>query len=304
MLTFTGRFQSQAACKSRGSLLSAVNSKTTYVLIVVNQNISIYRYQKAPAKWESHLIHGELWSLLDDSSKLELVINQLNEDINASSQLQDFEIVVVYEPGLAHFLKNLSTCLTQLQCQKWQVLDWRSLWKKAHAIKIMDQDNDSLPTEEWLKKTFLPVLASMVDYQDVAWEMEYERAKQEHDETVESLRQERLQLEIQLREVKQQMASIQNPDLEYLLTYLPIIYRNFWGTVKPSDLALLAGTYQIPNIPSPFPEPDANTIAIMKTRFQQMPQAQQERLIYFCHQLQFRLDIRPEMKFILESKVS
>lgn len=109
------------------------------------------------------------------------------------------------------------------------------------------------------------------------------------------------QLRQENRELRDQLARLDRPAMESLLVYLPVIYRNFWGTVGPDELALLAGLLEVPVIPSPCPEPSTATVAAMKKRFLQLPEQERASLIAFCSQLPYQLTVRAEMRALLES---
>lgn len=85
-----------------------------------------------------------------------------------------------------------------------------------------------------------------------------------------------------------------------LLIFLPIIYRNFWGSVSPDELATLAGSPYVPSIPSPYPEPDGALVSAMKKRFLELPQMERTALIEFCNRLPRQLTVRYEMRDLLE----
>lgn len=97
-----------------------------------------------------------------------------------------------------------------------------------------------------------------------------------------------------------QLAEQGKVPLESLLVFLPIIYRNFWNSVRPEELAALAGTLQIPSIPSPYPEPDSALVSAMRKRFKQLPEQERTALLDFCRQLPYRLTVRYEMRDLLE----
>ncbi len=79
----------------------------------------------------------------------------------------------------------------------------------------------------------------------------------------------------------------------------PAIYQNFWHVVKPSDIGLLIGSYDVPEIQSPFPEPTIDTIHIMKKQFLALPRQDQRQIIEFCQQLTYPLSIRKEFKDLI-----
>ncbi len=100
--------------------------------------------------------------------------------------------------------------------------------------------------------------------------------------------------------LRSQLAQQTSLPMESLLIFLPIIYRNFWSSVRPEELAALAGTLQIPSIPSPYREPDAGQISIMRGRFLQLPEHERTALLDFCRRLPYRLSVRREMRDLLE----
>lgn len=102
------------------------------------------------------------------------------------------------------------------------------------------------------------------------------------------------------QQLRSQLAVQERPALEQLLLFLPVIFRNFWGVVRPDELALLAGTLQIPSIPSPYSEPSPDTIATLKRRLLQLPDQERETLLGFCRELRHRLEVRPDMREFME----
>lgn len=95
-----------------------------------------------------------------------------------------------------------------------------------------------------------------------------------------------------------------NPlEMEQLMSFLPVIYKNFWSAVSPTELALLGGSLNIKNIAdmSSYREPSHKVIMHMKKKLQDMPRNKQEKIIRFCQDLPFRITVRPEMKEFLNS---
>lgn len=86
------------------------------------------------------------------------------------------------------------------------------------------------------------------------------------------------------------------PAIEPLLAFLPAIFRNFWGVVRPDEIAMMAMTCQTITIPSPYPDPTPETVLFMKRRLQSMPQNERDALLNFCRSLPHRLQIRAEMR--------
>ncbi|WP_068979519.1 MULTISPECIES: hypothetical protein [Aeromonas] len=89
--------------------------------------------------------------------------------------------------------------------------------------------------------------------------------------------------------------------LEQLQGLLPAIYRNFYSHVAPSDLPLLAGELKQVSLPSPYPEPTADALQIVKRRIRKMSVQDRAMLYAFCQQnVPARLEMRPDFKELLQ----
>lgn len=106
-------------------------------------------------------------------------------------------------------------------------------------------------------------------------------------------------LRVENQQLREQLAN-QNarPNLNTLLEFLPVIYRNFWNTVTPADIALLARTTE-PELPPVVGEPTPAVVDAMKKRFLQLPAQERAQLLAFCRQLPHQLTIRESMKKLM-----
>ena len=93
-----------------------------------------------------------------------------------------------------------------------------------------------------------------------------------------------------------QIAALARPSMARLLTFLPALYVNFWGVVRPDELALLVGELEIPAIPSPYLEPSADTLLALKKQLKALPDTDRSTLLSFCRALPHKLTLRPEMR--------
>lgn len=91
------------------------------------------------------------------------------------------------------------------------------------------------------------------------------------------------------------LRSRNQPELTSLIQFLPIIYHNFWNTVRPDELAMLAGSINIPAIASPYREPDSALVSAMRQRLMELPKVERDMLVDFCHRLPHRLTVRRSM---------
>lgn len=270
--------------------------KTIYTLLLVDNQAMFLK--KGIKRWQTEPLNGEDYNPASNQQELGSLIEALEKRINLTSRLASIQLHILYADVQAHLLPDLLSTLIKHQCREWQVLNWASLYQRACRIQVTTAATP-YQDQKWLINTALPLLENTFNYQNEALEAEQRRVEAEHEESIEALQADRKRLEAQIMVLKQQVKSMQLPELEQLLVYLPIIYRNFWSHIKPSDLSLLAGSYQVPDIPSPFPEPDNHTIVQMKKKLQSQPKEQQQRLLDFCQQLPHNLEIRPEMRFFL-----
>lgn len=272
-----------------------MDNKTLFALIICQNQASFY-FRKQN-NWLNKPLNLEVSNTVDSADDINILLQQLNSSLNQENELGSIELVVLYAADSIGYLTHLPEQLAELKCTSWQVLHWEALLQRAISIFAPKNRDTAHQDETWLVNTLLPLLDNTLHHQDDAWLAERKRAQSEHEETLGSLKADRTALENQIALLQQQIKSLRSYDLEQLLIFLPIIYRNFWNKIKPSDLALLSGSLSIPNVPSPFPEPDAHTLLTMKQRLQKLPQENRDQLRDFCSQLPSTLDVRPEMRF-------
>lgn len=109
------------------------------------------------------------------------------------------------------------------------------------------------------------------------------------------------QLRRENRALRERLLSISAPNIELLALYLPIFFHNFWHTVGPEELALHAGSQQIPEIPSPFTEPDDWRVLDMKQSFLRLSEHERAGIVDFCRRLPYPLRVRRSMQVLLET---
>lgn len=269
--------------------------KTLYALIICQNQASFYFRRQH--NWFNKPLNLETSNSVNSADDLNQLLQILNKSLNEEDELGSIELVVLYASENIKYLSHLPKQLAELQCASWQILHWESLLQRSVTVSSPKKLHKAHQDEIWLINTLLPLLDNTLHHRDEAWLSERKRAQREHEETLSSLKSDRTDLENQIALLKQQIKSLRSYDLEQLLIFLPIIYRNFWSKIKPSDLALISGNLSIPDIPSPYLEPDAHTLQTMKQRLQKLPQENREQLRDFCSQLPHTLDVRPEMRF-------
>lgn len=245
--------------------------------------------------WRHETLCGEPWYPLSGDHCLAAVLDELDNRINRSDHLAGFALHLIYDQAALPWLADVASPLAEVQCRNWQVLQWEPLRDRA-TLLTGKSPAVPLPTFDWLRQDLLPVLEATFSYQEDALAAERARAEQQHADTLESLRADRLRLEAEIATQREQLAALQRPAMDDVLTYLPALYRNVFGSIAPQDLALLAGSLQVPQIPSPWPEPAPDTLQALQARLRKLPEQRAVQLRDFCMQLPHKLELRAEMR--------
>ena len=225
------------------------------------------------------------------------VLKDQSNRIHQQHDLRDIEVYLAYGQSDVAAMNDAPKTLEHLHCNTWQILQLESLLQRAAATSGITPKAQSLTGHDpWLQKWLLPQLVSTLAYTNKAQEQAEAQARQQHEDTMESLREDVQRMHRDKAQLQAHINALQLPSVEHLVVFLPAIYRNFWGVVRPDELALLAGTLTVPVIASPYPDPSPDTVLALRRRFLQLPELDRERVLGFCHDLPHRLDVRPEMR--------
>lgn len=197
------------------------------------------------------------------------VFKQLSERRNLTSQLAQMHITLVYEQAAAKYLADVSRTLSELQCQRWEVLRYESL---AERITLRAGEQLRPHDGAWLAEHLLATLA----VPPAVGEAPFSQA---------------LSAEV----------TSGLPDVDLLRLYLPLLFQHFWSSVSPQDLAFMSGSLHIPEVESPFPEPSSEAIAVLRRRFLKLPDAQRQTVLGFARELTYKLKVRVQLRDLLEA---
>ncbi|HCN46783.1 MAG TPA: hypothetical protein DIT18_14925 [Pseudomonas sp.] len=111
------------------------------------------------------------------------------------------------------------------------------------------------------------------------------------------------QLRRENKALRERLKKANAPSMALLVQYLPIIYHNFWNTVGPEELALHADSQDIPEVASPYEEPNEWRVMDMKHNFQRLSYQERSSIIDFCRQLTYPLRMRRSMQVLMEASV-
>lgn len=263
-------------------------------VLLINGRANCFARDVQP-HWRNEPPYGEPWYPLSDDHRLTAVLGELNGRMNCSDQLAGFTLHLIYDQASLPWLADVANALAAVQCSNWQVLQWEPLRDRA-ALWSGQPHEAPHPSFDWLQQGLLPVLEATFCYREGSLAAERTRAEQEHADTLESLRADQLRLKAEIATQREQLTTLQRPAMDDVLTYLPALYRNVFGAIAPQDLALLAGSLQVPPIPSPWPEPAPDTLQALQARLRKLPEQRAMQLRDFCRQLPHKLELRAEMR--------
>lgn len=254
----------------------------------------------ATGAWVRQRIKGELViEIKPNKTALDPILTYVSDRFNQEHALRDMEVHLLYGQADIAAVADAPHSLMTLHCKTWQILRLEPLLERAAVASGVTPKQPLEGDDKWLKTVLLPILSSTFAYSNNAFQVEEARARQAHEDTMESLRAEVQARQQEAAQLQARIHALQLPGVEHLLVYLPAIYRNFWGVVRPDELALLAGTLTVPNVPSPYPDPSPDTVIALKRRLLQLPELDRARVLGFCRALPHRLDVRPEMRDLL-----
>lgn len=294
-------------------------------LVLAEHQRQLFAFMQTPDKPESWQLikpRGELSLPATGNDCWQKALDEITDFHNRSSGLAACSVFVLSDRLGLFAQSELLEPLQQAQAQQCQLIRLSWLAERSGTLPPASADAD------WLQQYILPELASAKettfkpeDSQEKVISTELQEA-QTHikrlQQRVEQLQESEQQLSLQLQEKAQTLQDAQadintlkrrgdaliNNELtmSQLTTLLPGLYKNFWSSISPSDLALLAGTTEIPQISSPIHEPTDAVIQTLKKRILALHRSQKEQLRELCRQLPRQFDIRPEMQFFFEDE--
>ena len=247
--------------------------------------------------WELVLVKGERNHCIEDGGIFP-ILQEVNELIHDEAKFENVHFYLLYADDAKYLEKNFAEDCQKFDCKNFQSKSLQAMCDAAgstvvgnapDAANILSAKNDN-----WLKEFLMPLL--MTPTKVPAMQASDTAPSHNTSDTIANLRSELAQKEASVAQLQARINALQLPGVEHLLVYLPAIYRNFWGVVRPDELALLAGTLEAPHIPSPYPDPSPDTVVMLKRRFLSLPELDRERVLGFCRELPHRLDVRSEMR--------
>lgn len=269
--------------------------KHQLIIFAIDNSYTCFHHDQK--HWHLEKIEGEQW-VSDANKSLANIIDIMKDRLD----VKDFsavEVQLIVDANATNQLSKGIDKLNAIVCQSFQILRWEAIKKRTQALsgKTVEQhDTDTLLT------FVCPLVENTFHYQDEALQAERQRALLDHKTDIESIRKESIQLLHEKEALQAQINALKQPEMDYLVTFLPAIFENFFLHVAPQDLALLAGSLMIPSVQTPFTEPDAHTVQGLKKKLQNLPEASRQQVIDFAQQLpqRHKLKVRKEMQSFME----
>lgn len=270
-------------------------------VLYIYKSLDLIDWSIIPIKGEEQYHHAQQIHHLKD------VLENCNQRLNLENQLRDVHFSLIYAEQKAGWCVKFVELLTKDYANhSFQVRPLQHL-----LTYYAEKNNKNVKIEPaWIEEHILPLLtfdSSWKQSQQMIATLKQQQQKLVNDEQLaksdfqqrmQQLEQNKAHLQKEILDKKQQLAIIQRPNLEALLSFLPSIFKNFWHTVRPDELANIAGLLEAPNIPSPYHNPTRSTVQAKKRQFLQLQDDEQQRIIGFCYLLKqdFNLDVHLEFQ--------
>ncbi|WP_439212769.1 hypothetical protein [Duffyella gerundensis] len=281
-----------------------------YAIFLDQQRFSCFYH--AQAGWEVYPLKGEVSLECAQPDQLTEALSELTERLE---WCQPEQIVVLYQAAYRPWLPQLLDAIANTSVMVLPLAPWLASVAACDSLS---------KTPELIYRHLLPLLwKQLVDHDAPVESHQLESASRTQAALMQQLQQEQqenLALQDALntcqQSLQQQLSSwnkerahyeanlLRTDDLDdaAIAQFMPLFFAHFWQKVSPNDMAMLLGNLTLPNISSPWPEPNRSALAIKKRSFQQSQ---------FRHQQQIKamvrkfvevgyLTVRPEMEPLLE----
>lgn len=283
-------------------MIEKMNTKSLGIFIFAEKIVAFQSENLQP--WTLfHIKGGEFYSHQDHLSSFDIVLEDISDNLNLKEKLANVKVSVIYQQGKDDLIVDSIKSLVAYQCSFWQIINWESI--SQYARQILELDNQFFDTKtidyQLLQDHILPLVwhENSIEHQQQALatlrqekhELEQQLALM-HSDTEQALAQqvtllenEKNQLQQQIMETRSNLQRLQQPDLESLLAYLPVIFKDFWNVVRPDELSVIVGVLNPPTIPSPYHSPNLSTVQQKKRQFMALSETSQNKILDLCREL-------------------
>ena len=286
-------------------------------LMIDAESCSAWRYSANDKQWIIIYLKGdESYVHHNSANTLDELLLEVSDCLNDNS-LQQSLMHILFSPEAAGLLTKAVETLYKYKVKRWQLLDV-AYWQERVALSGIEVPDLLSPV--WQSKHLLPLLTppakavtktkpelakaeAISKLADTFEIMEHLHTLQQDNARLTTLNAQYME---QIRALHADMESnvLVNPAQrrDTLIAFLPIIFKDFWSKVTPATVATLLNTQQLPDIPSPFHNPDIATVLAKKKQFIMLSPAEQQGIWQFCNLLDYHhLKMHPEFKPLFEA---
>lgn len=289
--------------------IEGIVSNTNLSLCLLENEIQVYKSQNqidwsiVPIKGDDTFIHH------NDQSNIKAVLDEVNKYLNLDDGLASVEVSILYTNST--WLNETIIQLHAFKNTNFQVLNFYNL--VDYVCKSLNVKQPDSLNSDWIRQRILPLTSlqnswkehqKLLDSIHLQEQLALSQQQENHNQIqidfshkLAELQKERQKLQIELQQIQQQLASVQRPNLENLLSFLPSIFKNFWNTVRPDELANIAGLLDVPQVPSPYHNPSITAVRTKKRQFLILEKSEQQKIIGFCQQLKQQYDLHLHLEF-------
>lgn len=290
-----------------------------YIILVDKQQAACFVHDRSaasPDAWTIKRIKGEALTLLKPGKirQLGALFQEISEQLNRADALASTQINLLYSADSAPLLSDAPASLHELQCCAWQVMRLEPLLERAEKQQPMPADWSLEQSQKpqssgarWLLDMFLPMSASILFGDTVFPSVQREQpaAPMEAADTLSpaaaraqlaSLREKNRTLEQRLAQQTGAASTLQLPDAEALLSFLPALYHQVFTVLSGADLAMLMGRIEPFDIRAPYQEPSGDALDKKQRDFLALPFEQQRHIVAFAQNASQRLRPRQNMQ--------
>ena len=286
-------------------------SKYTLCLCLLDNEIQVYKSSNQTT-WDILLIQGEeIFLHHNRKDSLKMVLQECSQRLNLDKKLEDVTVNVLYTAQDYSWLTEVLQQLQALKNNQVQILQWQNLVE--YASKNFAKEVSVPLNREWITQYILPLtclenswqehqklidsLSLQKQIQQDQLQVEEQQVQTNFAEEFARLQAEKQKLQAEVRDIQQKLAAVQRPNLEVLLSFLPSIFKNFWNTIRPDELANIAGLLDVPEVSSPYHNPTLAAVQSKKRQFQVLAETEQQQVIGFCRQLKQGYDLHLHLEF-------
>lgn len=286
-------------------------SQLTLCICVLDNEVFAYQSNDWQ-NWANIKIKGEKgYNHQGKVENFNTVLDEYNQALNQDNDLQDIHLYVVYKQNTTDFVLALLRKAKdkyrnqQFSCrpleQIYQYYSEQNLGQTVPKLDALDV--------KWIESHLLPLLnfdsswksaqkrLAEIKQKEQALINEQKLKANQFAQTQAEQEQQKQRLDKEINDKKQALAVVTTPNLESLLSYLPSIFKDFWNTVRPDELANITGLLTPPQIPSPIQNPSIQAVQSKKRQFLLLSDDEKNQIIGFCILLKQDFDLKVHLEF-------